>query len=107
MKFFNAALLVFAFTPCALAGPFFESPFEEPRQLVAGGKPVSVGKPGYACPSVADVDGDGRADLVVGQFADGAMKFYRNTAEPGKEPVLAEGQWITAGGKAAEVPGVW
>lgn len=81
--------------------------FGEPIQLTADGEPVSVEAPGYACPTVADVDGDGAADLVVGQFNSGKMKFFRNIAAPGASPELAGGEWLTSGEEPLTVPGVW
>ena len=77
--------------------------FTAPQRLRAAGKLVSVEAPGYAAPCWADVDGDGKKDLVVGQFNKGRMKVYRNLGQ-GK---LAEGEWLEAGGDIAEVPGVW
>ncbi|HZN40852.1 MAG TPA: hypothetical protein VFD82_18750 [Planctomycetota bacterium] len=86
---------------CSAAMPQ-EPQFEAPVRLKAGASYVKVEAPGYAFPCWADVDGDKKGDLVVGQFARGALKFYKNLGG-GK---LAEGKWIEAGGKA-EVPGVW
>lgn len=77
--------------------------FHAPVRLQADGELVRVEEPGYAAPCWTDVDGDGRKDLVVGQFKDGKMKVYRNLGE-GK---LAAGQWLEADGDIAEVPGVW
>ncbi len=77
--------------------------FEAPIRLKAGGKFIRTESPGYASPCWADVDGDGKKDLIVGQFAGGKMKVYRNLGE-GK---LAKGEWLKAEGKVAEVPGVW
>ena len=77
--------------------------FGAPVRLEAAGKLVRVDQPGYASPCWADVDGDGKKDLVVGQFAGGKMKVYKNLGK-GK---LGEGKWLEAGGKVAEVPGVW
>ena len=77
--------------------------FTEPVRLKAGDDFVRVEAPGWACPSWHDLDGDGKKDLVVGQFRDGKMKVYRNLGD-GK---LAEGRWIEAGGEVAKVPGVW
>jgi hypothetical protein len=77
--------------------------FEKPVRLEAGGKVVRVESPGYAAPCWADIDGDGLKDLLVGQFNQGKIKVYKNTT--GGE--LAPGTWLEAGGKTAEVPGVW
>jgi FG-GAP-like repeat len=77
--------------------------FEAPVRLKANGVPIRVEAPGYAAPCWFDVDGDGKKDLVVGQFNKGKIKSYRNLGN-GK---FAEGQWLMADGKAAEVPGVW
>lgn len=81
--------------------------FEKPQVVMADGAPVSVEAPGYACPTVVDLDGDGRPDLVVGQFRDGAMQYFRNGAEPGQPPQFEKGQWLMTEGARATVPGVW
>lgn len=77
--------------------------FAEPVQLTAGGAPIRVETPGYAAPCWRDMNGDGRKDLVVGQFKDGKMKVYENAGD-GK---LLAGEWLMAGGEPAQVPGVW
>ncbi|HLQ38255.1 MAG TPA: hypothetical protein VK348_10655 [Planctomycetota bacterium] len=77
--------------------------FADPVRLEAGGEFVRVEQPGYAAPCWIDVDRDGKKDLVVGQFAGGKMKVYKNLGG-GK---FAEGKWLEAGGSVAEVPGVW
>ncbi|MEM6571616.1 MAG: hypothetical protein AAF957_24605 [Planctomycetota bacterium] len=76
--------------------------FAPPVQLLAAGEPVQTEQPGYASPAWYDFDGDGKHDLVVGQFAGGKMRVYRST-----EDGLGAGEWIQAGGETAEVPGVW
>ena len=58
--------------------------FGTPRRLEAGGKPIKVS--GDAAPVVADWDGDGRPDLIVGA-EDGSVVWYRN-AGTAKEPKL-------------------
>lgn len=77
--------------------------FHAPTLVTAGGSPVRVEAPGYASPSLADVDGDGDKDLLVGQFAGGKIHLFENQGDGN----YAEGQWLQAGGKVAEVPGVW
>lgn len=77
--------------------------FERPVMLTAGGAAVRVESPGWAAPCWADVDGDGKKDLVVGQFHQGKMRVFKSLGD-GK---LAAGTWLQADGKDAEVPGVW
>ncbi|MBW7904954.1 MAG: FG-GAP-like repeat-containing protein [Phycisphaerae bacterium] len=77
--------------------------FERPVRLKGGAELVRVESPGYACPCLADIDGDGRADLLVGQFAKGKIRVYKGLGD-GK---FAAGDWLKAEGAVAEVPGVW
>jgi hypothetical protein len=77
--------------------------FKPPVRFEAGGVPVRVESPGYAAPCWADIDGDGKKDLLVGQFHGGKIKVYKNLGD-GK---LAAGEWLKAEGAVAEVPGVW
>ena len=74
-----------------------------PARLMAGEEFVKVEAPGFAAPCWADTDGDGKKDLVVGQFSKGKMRVFRNLGG-GR---LETGKWLQAGGKVAEVPGVW
>lgn len=92
--------------PALVAAPAKATPavsFHAPTLVTAAGTPVRVESPGYASPALADVDGDGDKDLLVGQFAGGKIHFYENQGDGN----YAEGQWLQAGGKVAEVPGVW
>ena len=83
--------------------PNSEGLFENPVRVKAENGAVRVERPGYAAPCWADIDGDGKKDLLVGQFAQGKIRIYKNIGD-GK---LAAGTWLTAEGKVAEVPGVW
>lgn len=77
--------------------------FAAPLRLKAGETFVEVEAPGYAAPCWHDVDGDGKKDLLVGQFAQGKIAIHKNLGD-GK---LAARTWLQAEGADAEVPGVW
>lgn len=80
--------------------------FHPPVRIEAGDFPIQVEPPGYACPTMVDLDGDGRVDLVVGQMAGGYVQFFRNLAEPGEMPRFAAGQWLMKEGEKLRVPGI-
>lgn len=94
---FSALLLFCGIAWCGAAE------FEKPVRLKGGGVAIRVESPGYAAPCWADVDGDGKKDLLVGQFNQGKIRIFKNLGE-GK---FAPGVWLMAEGKVAEVPGVW
>jgi hypothetical protein len=77
--------------------------FERPVRLKAGGVAVRVEAPGYAAPCWADIDGDGKKDLLVGQFNKGKIQVFNGLGGA----KFAKGAWLQAEGKVAEVPGVW
>lgn len=77
--------------------------FEKPVRLKGGEEVVKVEAPGYAAPCLADIDRDGKADLLVGQFKDGKIRVYKGVGA-GK---FAAGDWLKADGEVALVPGVW
>ena len=81
---------------------FAAAEFEAPVRLKAGGEFIRVEKPGFAAPCLHDVNGDGKKDLVVGQFKDGKIRIYKGL---GGER-FAGGEWLKAEGKVAKVPGV-
>jgi hypothetical protein len=80
--------------------------FEPALLLTAADEPIEVEEPGYACPTLFDMDKDGAEDLIVGQFNSGKMKWYRNLSSPGEMPKYAKGEWVSTEDSPAEVPGV-
>lgn len=77
--------------------------FEKPVRITVDGAAVRVESPGFAAPALADLDGDGKKDLLVGQFRDGKIRVFKGMGN-GK---YAAGTWLQAGGKDAQIPGVW
>jgi hypothetical protein len=77
--------------------------FEAPVRLKAGETAIRVESPGYAAPCWADIDGDGKKELLVGQFHQGKIKVCKHLGEL----KFASEEWLKADGKVAEVPGVW
>ncbi len=75
----------------------------EPFRLEANGQPIDVGGIGYAAPFVGDFDGDGKRDLLVGQFNQGKMRVFLNAGDQ-KNPKFDEPIWFEAGGKTGRVP---
>ncbi len=110
MRILILCVAILALSPLVLAEEVTteEAPsvFHEPIQLMADGKPIAMESPGFAAPTVADVDGDGKRDLVVGQFKSGKMHFFKNIGSA-TAPEFAAGDWIKTGDKAAIVPDVW
>jgi hypothetical protein len=90
-------------TSLCLSAVAFGADFDAPVRMTAAGEPVKVESPGYAAPCWADIDGDGKDDLLVGQFSRGKIRVFRN--QGGGE--LAAGEWLQADGAEAQVPGVW
>ena len=77
--------------------------FQPPVRLEGDGVPVRVEAPGWAAPCWADIDADGKKDLLVGQFNQGKIRVFKNLGG-GK---LAAGAWLKADEIDAEIPGVW
>jgi hypothetical protein len=93
--------LVVQATPQAPAEP----PHAElmpPVRLEAAGKPIDTAI-GHAAPFVADFDGDGVKDLLVGQFGDGILWIFRNEGTDAA-PKLAAGVKFKNGDKDGRVP---
>ena len=76
--------------------------FEPPVRLTAGNALIDT-EIGHAAPFVGDWDGDGIADLLVGQFGDGLLTVYRN-AGSAESPRFESGQVFKEGSDDGRVP---
>lgn len=88
---------------CALTASFaaaqtFEVPFRVKAQ--DGWVDTDVG---HAAPYLYDIDGDGKRDLLVGQFGEGKLRIYRNRGT-NLQPDFAPHAWFEAGGRVATTP---
>jgi opacity protein-like surface antigen len=73
-----------------------------PVQVQAEGGPIDV-EVGHAAPYLADFDGDGTRDLLVGQFGGGKLRIYKNQGTDA-EPRFAQYEWFKAGADLGTVP---
>lgn len=77
--------------------------FERPYRVKADDKVIDTGEAwGHCGPCIADVDGDGLPDLLVGDFS-GFFRFYKNVGTKDK-PIYTDKGQLQAGGVAAQVP---
>jgi hypothetical protein len=74
-----------------------------PFQLQADGKALDVQRSGHSAPFVGDFYEDGSLCLLVGQYADGRLRIYRNNGTRA-QPRFDSYTWFEAGGKIASVP---
>ncbi len=76
-----------------------------PVKIEAAGEPMELGTDfggGHAAPFVADFDGDGKMDLLVGCFR-GKLRIYRNEGS-NSNPVFNTYSYFKAGGADVQVP---
>ncbi len=66
-------------------------------KLEAAGKPIN-GELGHLVPRACDWNNDGKKDLIVGQFGNGAIRLYLNQGTDAA-PVFGESSLLQADGK--------
>ena len=100
-----AAAAAVALPAAAIAAnaPAPKSERAAPVQVQAEGKPIDITEVGHAAPFHADFDGDGKRDLLVGQFGGGKLRVYKNTGTEA-EPKFANYEYFKAGADLGTVP---
>ena len=73
--------------------------FDTPRPLQQRNAPLAAGA--LAVPTAADLDGDGKFDLVVGDSG-GYLRYYRNLGD-NDHPVFALPELLSAGGRTFRI----
>jgi hypothetical protein len=100
LSFCAALLLAAPARPAAPTTPPGE--LAPPVKVLADGKPIDVDV-GHAAPCVADLNGDGTLNLLVGQFREGKLRAYANTGSK-TSPRFDKFSWVEAGGAECKVP---
>jgi hypothetical protein len=92
-----SAVLAFAlFCPTAFGA------MKDGVRLEADGKAIDVDI-GHLVPCVTDWNGDGKKDLIVGQFSGGRIRLYLNQGTDSK-PVFKGFEYLEAGGAEIRLP---
>jgi len=77
---------------------FAQTPvFDAPVAIEANGVPINVGTGGNASPFLVDWNGDGRQDLLLGQYLSGKVRFYANVGED-TAPEFGDSAYLQADG---------
>ncbi|MHC4777438.1 MAG: hypothetical protein ACYTFG_02545 [Planctomycetota bacterium] len=71
-------------------------------KVEAGGAPISA-EIGHLVPVVADWNGDGKKDLIVGQFKSGKIRLYTNVGTD-SAPKFDDFEYMKAGGEEISLP---
>jgi len=102
----SVGAFLFGAASIALAVAFQGKPaatFEPPVRLKAGDAFIDTGADiAYSGPSVFDLDGDGKRDLLVGNFR-GHVQVFRNVGDDAARRFEAKG-FLEADGKVVEIP---
>ena len=71
--------------------------FDPPVAIPANGTPINVGLGGNASPFVVDWNGDGKQDLLLGQYDGGKVRLYENVGS-NYDPVFDTFSYLQADG---------
>ncbi len=93
------ALVVLSTTAVSAAPPVFEAP----QVLRANDQNIPGDPSGYTAPNLADWDGDGDLDLMVGSFDNSPVYLFINVAEEGLPEFEAMGA-MEADGEVIDGP---
>ena len=74
-----------------------------PVPVLVDGQPLDVGRDGHSAPFVGDIDGDGKRDLLVGQYNEGRLRVYPNRGDNAR-PRFDDFAWFEAEGRPGRVP---
>lgn len=86
----------------SLADATYASDLAKPFRMKAGGEYIDTDV-GHAAPYLADLDGDGLKELLVGQFGEGKLKVCQNIGSD-ILPEYDSPTWFMAAGDVAKVP---
>lgn len=75
--------------------------FSGPTRIESNGVPIDLGN--YTAPVMFDWNGDGKKDMVVGQFSQGQIAFFENVGED-SAPVFAGLDYLRADGEIIRLP---
>lgn len=98
-----AVILPVAALAAENAGQAAKSNLAPPVAVQADGKPLDVTEIGHAAPFFADFDGDGKRDLLVGQFGGGKLRIYSNQGTDA-EPRFGQYEYFKVGADLGTVP---
>ena len=75
--------------------------FRGPERISAGGTPIDLGH--YTAPVMIDWNGDGKKDMIVGQFSFGQIAYFENVGED-SAPVFSSYEYLKADGQIIQLP---
>ena len=90
---------------CLQAGPIpgWAAELEPPVPILSGGRQMDVQLLGHAAPCVADWNGDGRRDLLVGELYRGRLRIYPNVGT-NERPVFQDFELFLDGTPSGCIP---